>query len=586
MIENKKGFSLIELLVVIAIIGVILLISFPMVDNLIKKNGRTKYDAYRNVIEEAAKEYMDDLGFIVSGCYEIKTEEQSSYEVLESEGLLSNFNEDCKDTKVYVLSDEKGNIIDYKVNLVCGRENVLDKEYTSNTCDYEIVQYKDAYGGNADVSFANEPQLADEMIPVKYNGENWIVADKNNVKFSNVFEESYVWYDYNNGKLANAVFVKKEKYNKYTYSSGLNRFTNGTVLDEEDVTSWWIWIPRYAYSNSKPWQEIKYIKETGNAEYGYTLSPGFTTTNQLGKKQLKGFWVGKQNFNLSEDKTIQDYYMYGTNFLSSYNSHVINYNEMVTAYRLNKIYENIDATNNTLMENVTDEQLISSTFSQDDIPTLDLDFSATYIDSGHTIDDCTNGYCSPTCTKGGANCCNTSCTQKIGICYYTTKYTYGSCKDICITNFCRTKCYASSALTVNNKIGVSIRQIEKKATYQKDYEKYLDVIHKDILENASKALSCSDNTTLNVEQNFNIDGSTSFVFINNGNTTSGKTISYTITIDKKTTESFLKKQLTGGKIVPDRFNNFIKGNPVNITPTITNTISVPSSRLALYYENF
>lgn len=325
MIKNKKGFSLIELLVVIAIIGVILLISFPVVDNLIKKNNKSKYDVYRNVIEEASKEYMDDLGFIVSGCYEIKTEEKSSYEVLEEEGLLSNFNEDCKDTKVYVLSDENGNITDYKINLVCGKEEVLGKEYTSDTCNYNIVQYKESFGGKGqDKSGAHAPEIKNNMIPVKYNGEDWVVADIDNVKFSSVFEEDYSWYNYNKGYWANTIIVKQEAYKNYVNDQG---YIMGKKVNNEDTISWWVWIPRFEYKIQWGEYMINFLSTQDEITQGYQIAEAFvdpsynssSTNKKLNKNYAEnnGFWVSKYELGKEGDtyvvKKLEDTTKYITN---------------------------------------------------------------------------------------------------------------------------------------------------------------------------------------------------------------------------------------------------------------------------------
>lgn len=351
MIENKKGFSLIELLVVIAIIGVILLISFPMVDNLIKKNGRTKYDAYRNVIEEAAKEYMDDLGFIVSGCYEIKTEEQSSYEVLESEGLLSNFNEDCKDTKVYVISDEKGNIIDYKINLVCDREDVLDKEYTSDTCDYKIVQYKDSYGGNTDASNANTPKMVRDMVPVKYDGERWIVADSDNIKVSSIFEESYAWHDYNNKYWANAVILNTNNLKKTK-----GKYNPGQEIEEDNVKTWWVWMPRFVGNSTS--DEIEFVSNLSqgdpNEDGEYNVNEVFDKTHNKVGKDLHGIWINKYTTTAST-KTLDGLYTKDYNTIRKYNSHTMDYSTLVALNLFTKAFGHYSKIKNTIYSTTGNE---------------------------------------------------------------------------------------------------------------------------------------------------------------------------------------------------------------------------------------
>ena len=54
----------------------------------------------------------------------------------------------------------------------------------------------DTYVPNLDTSGANAPKLVDNMIPVMYNGSNWVKADSENS------DEDYKWYDYTNKQWA------------------------------------------------------------------------------------------------------------------------------------------------------------------------------------------------------------------------------------------------------------------------------------------------------------------------------------------------------------------------------------------------
>ena len=73
------------------------------------------------------------------------------------------------------------------------------------------------------------------MIPVKYTGDKynpeWTVVTQSDA--SNPGD----WYDYSQKKWANAVTV--ENYQDYQ--------TPGTVVDNDDVLGYWVYIPRYAY---------------------------------------------------------------------------------------------------------------------------------------------------------------------------------------------------------------------------------------------------------------------------------------------------------------------------------------------------
>ena len=152
--------------------------------------------------------------------------------------------------------------------------------------------------GYTDNSGANIPELLNNMVPIKYENDNWIAADI-----------SQEWYDYDSKEWANAVVLNKTK-------------NVGDIVNEEDIDLWYVWIPRYKYKlfNAKnegvPEQEIEIQFESGTSTTGtvkctdnisgtdgttssqtctnasngaWYTHPAFT----FGTQELKGFWVGK-----------------------------------------------------------------------------------------------------------------------------------------------------------------------------------------------------------------------------------------------------------------------------------------------------
>ncbi|MGN1324068.1 MAG: hypothetical protein ACI4VR_02560 [Bacilli bacterium] len=157
----------------------------------------------------------------------------------------------------------------------------------------------------------NAPELVSGMIPIKYDGTNWVKAESTNA--------SYDWYDYTNKMWANAVMVTSDT--RDTYMSA----TAGTTVSEEDILAYYVWIPRYKYqlfntgSNSSSVEpessvktkykvlklaastnidpieiQIKFEegipnKSNGTANGDWLTHPAFT----FGTDELKGIWVGK-----------------------------------------------------------------------------------------------------------------------------------------------------------------------------------------------------------------------------------------------------------------------------------------------------
>ena len=173
---------------------------------------------------------------------------------------------------------------------------VLNKIY-GNELEKEKTVYKDNSG-------ANRPELLNNMIPVYYDGSNWIYAD--------IYKE---WYDYDAKEWANAVVL----------NSGVTKNV-GDAITEEEIALWYVWIPRYTYTifngnnGSVNEQEIQIKFENGTNSSGTvkcvdavsgsgTSSETCTDTTNggivngtstythpaftFGDQELKGFWVGK-----------------------------------------------------------------------------------------------------------------------------------------------------------------------------------------------------------------------------------------------------------------------------------------------------
>ena len=141
---------------------------------------------------------------------------------------------------------------------------------------------------NLDTSGANKPVLASNMIPVYYDEANsvWKKADKNNS------QKDYRWYSYTStgeykGMWANAVTVKEA--NRQTYLNA----TPGTTISMDDITTMWVWIPRFnavtpsnynGGTKEKPNAiDVTFVKQNETAIDAFTF----------GNKELSGFWYGK-----------------------------------------------------------------------------------------------------------------------------------------------------------------------------------------------------------------------------------------------------------------------------------------------------
>ena len=152
-----------------------------------------------------------------------------------------------------------------------------------------------ASGEYTDNSKANKPVLFNNMKPIKYENNKWLVANT-----------SEKWYDYDAKEWANAVVL----------NSGVTKNV-GDEVTEEDVALWYVWIPRYKYTifngnnESVAAQLINVTFESGVSRTGTvtcsdnadgsetcsTITNGTSTYThpafKFGNTELTGFWVGK-----------------------------------------------------------------------------------------------------------------------------------------------------------------------------------------------------------------------------------------------------------------------------------------------------
>ena len=104
------------------------------------------------------------------------------------------------------------------------------------------------YIGKKEVE-VNVPKTSEGMIPVKYDETKgiWVKADISN--------KNNDWYSYSpqDKKWANIVTVKENGSNtrEYYINSSV-----GTEIDMDDILTFFVWIPRYAYSITNGYREV------------------------------------------------------------------------------------------------------------------------------------------------------------------------------------------------------------------------------------------------------------------------------------------------------------------------------------------
>ena len=277
---NKKGFTLIEIIAIIILLSVIALITYPVINNLIINS---KDELYEKQISELVRlsntwttKNIKKLKMTDGYTYNL------SFEELYEQGFVSD-----KQVKNPKTGENLPGCMKITFNSTNNGYDVSYDEGCTSSGEV-VVLYEDNSG-------ANKPVLFNNMKPIKYENNKWLVANT-----------SDKWYDYDAKEWANAVVL----------NSGVTKNV-GDEVTEEDVALWYVWIPRYKYTifngnnESASAQLINVTFENGTNRTGTvtcsdnadgsetcsTITNGTSTYThpafKFGNTELTGFWVGK-----------------------------------------------------------------------------------------------------------------------------------------------------------------------------------------------------------------------------------------------------------------------------------------------------
>ena len=195
---KNKGFTLVELLVTISILGLVTVMSMPIIRNIIEANTLKKYTTYKDSVESSAKLYVDSysedlFGKNRSGCAYI------TYDQMKDKNLIKNIQENgvsCNSDKTYVRvvklngkysyatqigcgnSNDKGKITSSKVNVVYPKDGVPRNE----TCSYDAVTKLDVSADPEKYLKTDKKKYAVAIVLKSFTGKN------------NGVQVSYAWH--------------------------------------------------------------------------------------------------------------------------------------------------------------------------------------------------------------------------------------------------------------------------------------------------------------------------------------------------------------------------------------------------------
>lgn len=164
------------------------------------------------------------------------------------------------------------------------RKEEQDLENLLNRITSEVPS-EEGYNESKNV---NSPKVTIGMIPIKYNGTDWVVCSKDDPE----------WYSYDDTKKWANIMLSDGKYKE-------GKVQEGQVVKENELGSMYVWIPRYAYRIAGEKNiEVNFLKGNTNKdkngkEYSANESVDTKTTPivhpafSLGGGQLSGIWVAK-----------------------------------------------------------------------------------------------------------------------------------------------------------------------------------------------------------------------------------------------------------------------------------------------------
>ena len=300
--RNKKGFTLIELLAVIIILGILMIIAIPAVTEYISSSRKSAYittasryiDGVRNKINAAEIPVYDKetTYYIPGSCVSMEKGGKSPYGdwkeyyvVVTYDGTGYDYywtSRDETNTGIYLTYQDlldvdriENNVTSISTNIGVGdREKILLLKDSCSINDAEelvatsSIPEKGTSDGSETEEPSNitykeeilngtEPKLEDPLIAVT-------IENDGTVKKADTTTE---WYSYEEKRWANAVILKDEG----------NSYNNGEVIPEEEIESYFVWIPKYSY---KLWDLGNYTGDTEIDESKvHSIDIRFGTTN-------------------------------------------------------------------------------------------------------------------------------------------------------------------------------------------------------------------------------------------------------------------------------------------------------------------
>ncbi len=254
---NKKGFAITEILAVTIVIMVVFISVYKnFFPTTAEFERRMKYNDLESLY---ATYYMRQL---FNKEFNESDFDGRTYNLVYNEDIKCNSsknNEKCNKIAVSlgikemiitknVLSDLKNKV--NEVNVSDDLKNYIKYlpshlTQTEQENQYRIILKTETGYATSLLNYTkpikpNKPELTPNLLPIK-------VEDG---KIYPISSDSDEWYDYDNGKWANAVTLKEDVRANYfdEYGNQLTDIDENASISIDNINTMWVWIPRYKYT--------------------------------------------------------------------------------------------------------------------------------------------------------------------------------------------------------------------------------------------------------------------------------------------------------------------------------------------------
>lgn len=130
------------------------------------------------------------------------------------------------------------------------------------------------------------PTLSAGMIPVKMDGDKWIITDKNQEDWYDYSEYKPAYMMLNDGVYQSEVIRNMDQKGKKLASENL-----GVEIKQEELGTIYMWVPRFAYDENTRDIELLHIKQECAVLGNYRISGIFTSEADKWDYSYAGAWI-------------------------------------------------------------------------------------------------------------------------------------------------------------------------------------------------------------------------------------------------------------------------------------------------------